>query len=331
MSEETRGILARTAKTVLPSPVVRFLKRGAGEQTSAAPHVNRGGTYKVLLMSNCATRTYAKVLKRLCPSASVTFYEDRVAVRDRAKFLKDAAASDAVFLMPMRRESAVQDGVDESKIIDLPPFFFSGYHPDTVYMVKPDSKSFTTRFGAYHSSLCYLAHQAGLGVEDTVSLFNEQTYRDMEFFAAWQSSRENLLGAFTGAGLPIDQMFRRWARNGCFMHTVNHPHAHVFVDIAGLAATKLPVERREVDLPVPDALANGAIYPCYPEIAEANGCRGGYYFKPVQSDELMTLTEFVAMCHEAYSQCPHGSLRIRGWRPRKSKIFEDKVLGRFGG
>ena len=45
----------------------------------------------------------------------------------------------------------------------------------------------------------------------------------------------------------------------------------------------------------------------------------------------MTLTEFVAMCHEAYSQCPHGSLRIRGWRPRKSKIFEDKVLGRFGG
>ena len=91
----TRGILARTAKTVLPSPVVRFLKRGAGEQTSAAPNVNRGGTYKVLLVSNCARRTYAKVLERLCPTVSVTFYDDRVAIRDRAKFLKDAAASDA--------------------------------------------------------------------------------------------------------------------------------------------------------------------------------------------------------------------------------------------
>ncbi|WP_422033341.1 WcbI family polysaccharide biosynthesis putative acetyltransferase [Roseovarius sp.] len=334
MSGEARRILVRTAKAALPDSVVGLLKRRIQKQPpAAAPHLRRTGTecHSVLLVSNCATPIYAKVLERVCPSVKVTAYDDRKAQRDRAEFLNDCARNDTVVLMPLRRDVAVQEGVDESKIVVLPPFYFSGYHPDTIYLAKPDNTSVTTRFGAYHSSICYLGHQAGLGIADTVSLFTEEVYREMEFFTAWQTGRDNLLGAFAEAGMPIAPLFRRWARQGCFMHTVNHPHAHALVDVGRLAAARIPVERRDVDLPVPDFLANGPSYPCYPEIAEAVGARGSYFFKPAQADDLMTLTEFVAMCYDTYSGFPHGALRIRGWPPRKTRAFEACIAGRFGG
>lgn len=329
MSGEMRERLVRGARAMLPDPVADMLK----QDVKGAPRSRRNGSqsHKVLLVSNCATATYAKILNRLCPTISLTAYDDRTAQRDGAQFLKDCAENDSVILMPLRRDAALKDGVDESKIILLPPFYFSGYHPDTVYLAKPDRTSVTTHFGAYHSSLCFLAHQAGLGVADALSLYNEDVYRKLEFFDAWQVGRDNLLGAFSDAGIPIDPLFRNWARRGCFMHTVNHPYAHVLVDIARLVAAKLPVERRDVALPVTDWLANGPSYPCYPEIAEANGAWGSYYFKPAQMDELMTLKEFVTMCYETYSAFPKGALMIRNWPPRKTRAFEACIEGRFGG
>lgn len=325
MSGEMRERLLHVAKGVLLNQ--------DDQSALPAPENRRSGqgSHKVLLVSNCATPIYAKILKRLCPTIRVTAYDDRKAQREPARFLKDCAANDSVILTPLRRDAAVKDGVDESKIIVLPPFYFTGYHPDTVYLAKPDRTSVSTRFGAYHSSICYLAHQAGLGIGDTVSLFTEEVYGEMEFFTAWQTGRDNLLGAFADGGIPIDTLFRGWARQGCFMHTVNHPHSHVFVDIGRLVAARLPVERRDVGLPVADSLANGPSYPCYPEIAEAVGARGSYYFKPAQLDELMTLTEFVTMSHETYSAYPKGSLVIRNWPPRKTRAFEACIAGRFGG
>ncbi|MEQ8897057.1 MAG: WcbI family polysaccharide biosynthesis putative acetyltransferase [Roseovarius sp.] len=326
-----RERLLQRVKGVL-RPVAGMLKpdrRSVRSVPQARPR--ESGSYNVLLVSNCATSIYETVLKRLCPTIRVTAYDDRTAQQGHAQFLKDCAENDSVILTPLRRDAAVQDGVDENKIIMLPPFYFTGYHPDTVYLAKPDRTSVTTRFGAYHSSICFLAHQAGLGIADTVSLFTEDVYRELEYFTAWQTGRDNLLGAFSDAGMPIDPLFRNWARQGCFMHTVNHPHAHVLVDIGRLVAARLPVERRDVGLPVADKLAHGPSFPCYPEIAEANGARGSYYFKPALLDELMTLTEFVTMCYETYSEFPHGSLIMRNWPPRKTKAFEALILGRFGG
>jgi len=332
MSGGMRERVLHVARGILPGSVARRLRRH-GQSVRSAPQRRRSGdeSHNVLLVSNCATPVYAKVLERLCPTIRVTAYDDRSAMANHAQFLKDCAANDSLILSPLRRDAAVKDGIDETKIILLPPFYFTGYHPDTVYLAKPDKTSVTTRFGAYHSSICYLSHQAGLGIADTVSLYTEEVYRELDFFSAWQTGRDNLLNAFSDAGIPIDPMFRRWARQGCFMHTVNHPHSHVLGDIGRLVAAKLPVERRDVGLPVTDPLANGPSFPCYPEIAEANGAWGSYYFKPAQIDELMTLTEFVTMCFETYSAFPKGALILRNWSQRKTRAFEACISGRFGG
>jgi hypothetical protein len=74
-----------------------------------------------------------------------------------------------------------------------------------------------------------------------------------------------------------------WERSGVFMHSINHPKVVVLADIAKalLKNANLPFDP---DLPladiVPDVLANGGIWPVYPDLARTIGVAGSLTFTP---------------------------------------------------
>lgn len=304
--------------TILPSNAASGLRRSAA------------ATHDVLIVSNCATPFYRRAIERFCPTVRVTAYTVSEANTDRRGFQADCARNDIVLLLPLAQTYLDRPEELGDKLITIPPFYFSGYHPDTVYLTKPGAGQVSTPYGVYHSSLCFLGFEAGLSADETLRLFTDRVYDDMGFYALWQAERANLLGAFATAGIPLEARFRDWVRRGCFMHTINHPHVACLVDVARVIAGKLPVEMRDGDLPLPDALANSAIYPCYPEIAEANGCRGSYFFKPAQSDVVLTLPEFVGLCYDTYERHGRGTMSMQAGFEQKSVAFRDHVLGRFG-
>lgn len=104
--------------------------------------------------------------------------------------------------------------------------------------------------------------------------------------------------------MTLDEQFVRWSRiRGGFAHVPSHPKMQCIKDIAEalIVDAGLPVQRTEV---IPhDNLANGVIFPVYPEIASRLGTFGDYRFKPPRRYRFMNLDEFVSRSFEFYASC----------------------------
>jgi len=222
---------------------------------------------------------------------------------------------DHVFLQPWIWTPALASRYARfrDKVVLYPAIGFMAYHPDLVPIVIRDSGAAfedgpTIRC---HSSLAFLGWKAGLGVADTVGLFRRDVFQRLGFFDFWQSSVAALLEEGRAAGLPLDSLIADWHRRGCFMYCHMHPKLFVIADIA-----RRLLRRRGIPMlpgnPIDythDYLANGVVWPVYPEIGEALGVAGNYMFKmaapaylPDWPVQVLGLEGLVAKSFEAYSK-----------------------------
>jgi hypothetical protein len=162
-----------------------------------------------------------------------------------------------------------------------------------------------------------------------VSLFDRVTYEALGFFDMYEESFEHYLGLARAEGFDMRPHLVRWARRGAFMFSINHPKSFVLQDVARVLLARVDPEegraaaRRDVHELVPDLLANGPVFPVYPELGLRLGIRGGLEFKPAGSDRLLTLQEFVAGSYEAYRAT--GAERLscpRMQDPRYARLLE---------
>jgi hypothetical protein len=249
-----------------------------------------------------------------CPDLDIGMTEITGARADKDAARAALTAADRLVLLPRARDFVVEligaDALAAKTVVDVPGFYFSGYHPDVCYVRSSKGDHVKTRFGAYHSVICLSAFLHGLSVEQTVKLYNAQTYAACGYFGEWDKQRNLLLATFAKAGLDIAAPMLRWSRGGCFMHTVNHPHVQCLFDVARVIAAKLDTRTVDFYRSPADSLGNNSIYPCYPEIAENCGVTGSTLFKLNKKDEVVDLAGFIELSFYTYSRHPREDLNF---------------------
>lgn len=199
-------------------------------------------------------------------------------------------------------------------LIMFPVIEFTAFHPDCIYVIREctdgSRPAIQSALGDYSSALTVLGYRAGLSVDETQRLFSEPVYRLLGYTDFWPQSEEALLRGGRELNFPLDKLYRRWLRRGCFMLSINHPRMFATGDIAlellrraGAPAEYAPVEEYLID----EAML-GPIWPVYPEIGSSLSVPGSYLFKgwsiniPDGQSPFMRLKEFIARSYRLYAE-----------------------------
>jgi hypothetical protein len=208
----------------------------------------------------------------------------------------------------------------KSKIKIIPSFYFQGYHPDAI-MLTVDGRMINGPIGGYQSCIAYAAFVLGCPEEETQALFNARFYESARYFEEWQIAKAALFAQFRSLGFSAEAHFYRWCAEGAFMHTVNHPKIKVLKSMAHDMLQKIGCLVETEPDEVVDALANGAVFPVYPEIAALTGARGSYRFKPHALNETLSLREFIELSFDGYRSYDPGVVSVHPvYQPRFDSV-----------
>ncbi|MGH8460788.1 MAG: GSCFA domain-containing protein [Stenotrophobium sp.] len=230
----------------------------------------------------------------------------------------------------------------KNQVVLYPSIGFMASHPDLVpVVIKRTGTAFEDGPAMRcNSSLIFLGWKAGLSAQETARLFRRDIYQGLGFFDFWKSSAAALLEEGQTAGLPLDDLLAQWSRQGCFMHCHVHPKLSAIADIAKLLLKRLNIPMIPGD-PVEfthDYLANGIVWPVYPEVGEVLGCAGSYafklgslYYSPDTPVHILGLEEFIERSFAAYSKyspdeltCPR--LESDGYRALLNQLQNSKEI-----
>jgi hypothetical protein len=297
-----------------------------GTEVPELPMATPGtGKKNIIVLGNCLARPLASCLQalsgdvaskgvELSPTSAI---KERFAQRDPKLHLQ-LSQYDCILMQPIFAP-LIRDNFPDLfvKVKFFPVLFFPAYHPDLVYIEVTSTNSYLRGpLGQYNSALAFWGFKKGLSVAETISLFNARTYDALGYFDFWHTSREVQLSEGTQADFPLDNYLDKWSRTGCFMHSINHPMLFVVADVAADMLTKLelPSIRGAAEYLV-DELADGPVWPVYPEIAERLGVDGHYFFKverglcPADRPVVMlSLRDFVEGSFEAFGRHTEGDL-----------------------
>lgn len=262
-----------------------------------------------LVVSNCQTHGLTNALSLMVPHVDVESTDVWGLSHDLAGWVERLPAFDQLVLSPEVRKFGLMHADDDPRTIWVPGVFFSAYHPDLCY-VQVGDRMLKGPLDDYHSTIAVAAWRLGLSVPETLRHFNADTFRRVGYLDTWAGERDRLLAAFDEYGLDIREEFLRWTRRGPFMFSINHPRIEVLAGLARLTARRAGHAVRDVALLPHDNLTHGAVFPVYPEVAEALGLtEGAYAFKPPRRYETLDLREYLDACFAVYAEHPREELR----------------------
>jgi hypothetical protein len=188
-------------------------------------------------------------------------------------------------------------------IIYFPILFFRAMHPDLCHVHVGEAIS-NGPLMEYHSAMIFAAYKSGIAADRVPELFCHDNFNALGFYDLWASEKEGLLDRGAQEGVDLRAPFRRWARRPePFMHSFNHPTINVIYDTSKALAESRDWEIRESPHRPHDTLANSAVFPVYPELANRLGlAEGSYCFKPSGVYETLTLREFVNLSYAEYDR-----------------------------
>lgn len=302
------------------------------------------GAPRIAVVGNCQSFGIAYGMKLLLPSAQVDrFTIVRKGLADLKLLARTLSNYDHVFSLEFQPGFVRGGGWEELRAImpsvqPIPSIVFSGFHPDTVYILDPakGGRPIESPTGPYHSAIALFAYLRGMNVEQTEGLFNSDFFEALGYFDIWEESAQQFLGIAAASGLDLSNELVRWSRKGTFMYSMNHPKAHVLFDVARalLKRAGLPhAAQIEFDDFAVDDIVRGAVYPVYPEIAERYGHRGNYLFKRANYElsrsvgEFLGLRAYLEACFERYARERRASLA--GGAQRVQAWLDDEQVGRL--
>ena len=247
------------------------------------------GSPRIAVVGNCQSFGIAYGMKLLAPHAHVDrFTIVRQGITTLDMLAKTLSSYDHVFSLEFQPGFVRGGGWEELKtrlpnVAPIPSIVFSGFHPDTIYILDPTRSGFPIEgpTGPYHSAIALFAYLRGMSVDQTVALFGEPLFQSLGYFDVWEDSAREFLELARASGLDLSAELIRWSRSGPFMYSMNHPKAHVLFDVAKALLAKADIKTAPVEFSdfAVDDIVRGVVYPVYPEIAERYGHRGSYLFK----------------------------------------------------
>jgi hypothetical protein len=260
------------------------------------------------VFGNCQAQGFAASLAALVPSAEVV-----VIAREAAKAAELARPDlpdrwsgllrgfDIVFIQdavlrwgPVPHDALAAQGV---RVSHIPVIGFEGLHPDCVHLHDAAGMRFGGAIRGYNSALSFACFLEGIDPERAERLFNSYVFAS--------------LGYFDLHGLQLATMREKWDALGfdlpaalaeappVFMLTVNHPVVGLLFALARQALRRVGLPMVSA-APPEDHLAQGPIWPVYPEIAARLGVPGGLRFRAGRRVQL-DLPDFVRGSYAAYA------------------------------
>jgi hypothetical protein len=224
---------------------------------------------------------------------------------------RDLHRYERILIAPQLLSCLEPDARNSQNIWKVPVLHFPAYHPDACYLQDASGKSVKGPLGDYHSLIALAAFQLELSVQKACTLFREDVYTALGYFDRWHLSRAHLLKLFSEHGLDLSSRFVNWSRHGAFMYTVNHPRIHCLHDLAHVILENAGIKAKYLDAIPHDNLANGPIYPVYPELAAQLGIQGSYLFKQSGYHGVFELQDFLAASFNTYQALQLGDMTPR--------------------
>lgn len=266
---------------------------------------------KITIIGNCQAELLRQIIAVIRPGCTLQAVSIVEGVISGSAGARD---SDMLFVqtefLPMLADGAALSELGQIPCIGWPTFYFSGFHPDLVY-IEGRQETIASAIGDYNSSIVFYAWQKALTPQGTKALFCEEVFEKLGFFEYWPIARRALEADIARTGLDLDGEIDRWIGRGCFAHSVNHPKLFVLSAIANALLKKIgltPVTNRPEEF-MYDTMIDPCVWPVYPEIGRRIGVSGDYIFKisrhlcpldrPVQ---LLNLEQFIEGSFAAYDR-----------------------------
>ena len=287
---------------------------------------------KIYVIGSCQSVSIARCLAAMSLGVPVERFGPRT---DLSAFV---TSEDVVF---RQRESfAMTSAQTPPNETVYPRIWFNAFHPDVAYLAE-GSEATQAPLGAENASLVLYAWHRGMSIADTLRLFCEPVYERLGFFDCWNVAKRALFEEGDVVGFPLDAIFSRLERSGCFMRTPAHPSLFVAAEIARELARRaaLPIFMDTPEAFIDDPMLQTVVWPVYPEIAQRLGVPGAYAFKPAQPPsarpELLDLDEFVARSFAAYQASPADALACKrlehpAYRELESIVADERRHPRGG-
>lgn len=305
------------------------------------------GRKTILALGNCQTRPIATCLQAMCPDVTFTGLElpsllvQGFIRRDRHLHAR-LQQYDRILAHPEAARMISDTFPDLSeRLVRFPMVTFPAYHPDLVYIRTTQdghNQHLLGPLGHYNSALALWGYQQRLSVDETVALFNEDTYNTLGYFHFWQSSRQSLIDDGAAGSVPLGELLDRWSRRGVFMHSINHPKPWVMADLAQILLQRLDLTcTRAAGEYISDEFATGPVWPVYPEVAARLGVEGGNYLFKVEEGRhapekpvvMLDLRQFVSQSFDAWSQYTRSNLHCERLNSDRFKALEARGQARI--
>lgn len=265
--------------------------------------VKQNGRKPWLLIFNCQAIGLANCLNLLCPDIYVEAHAYSPSKLAGLKELIARNPYERILTLPQMEQTFGTDLACQGKAWPIPSVLFHGYHPDFCHL-HANGALLKGPLEGLHSVIAFAAFRCGLSEKQALSLYREDIYRHLGYLDGWDEERGRFIDLYKKYGFDVERYFIGWTRSGAFMHSISHPKIFVLRDLAKLIIGHTGSRLYETDMLPHDNLANGPVYPIYPEIGSRLGVQGGYLFKPGGSYECLPLQEIVHRSFEIYRAHP---------------------------
>lgn len=291
---------------------------------------------RIAVVGNCQAFGIAYAMKVMDPSATVHHYAaiGRARVADMGLLVKTLDTYDYVFSHDFLHGHLRGPGDSQElrarlpKVNRLPAVTYAAFHPDLVYLTdasNPSGGFIIGPLGPYHSAIGVFGFRAGLSLDETRAMFNENVFTTLGYLDMWNEAARGFLDmAKNECGVDLSTDLMNWSRRGVFMYSLVHPMSFVLFDIAKRMWEKVGLTPPATNFGYYQIydLARAEIFPVYPPIAKLFGVQGGYLFK-LQNHHLandvgdfLNLPQYLSACYRTYEKAGAANLgnpRVEGW------------------
>ncbi len=259
----------------------------------------------ILVSSNCQTEGIAEALSVMLPEKLI-IQAQMLPGHDGLKYLEDVLTENVETLVtsnPLCFTDTFPTLYSNIQVIKVPQITFSAFHPDLVYACAPDGSFIKCLDSTYHSALCLWAWKNNLPWEDTIKLFNKNTFYELGYLNSWEQSVKDLKNKFASTKLDFNHFWRAVKRSGLFMHSIDHPSIFTLSELTKQIAILLGADQNLLNEPTHRVLSDrltAVRWPIYPDFGERFGLVGMYKWK-IRKKIYCSLEEYTRKAFDSYN------------------------------
>lgn len=321
----------KTRITNLDLLVKALLQQSKIESHEQLPFYFRSSD-KILLLGNCQTDLLARLLSHMSNCHVENIREDNLSDhRNHNAILQKVKSANLIITQPLS-DPCFGDLQTKClkkiniKLIIIPNIYFSGLHPDLVYVGKMGNR-YQSPIGDYHSAIGIAAFLEKVHVNQAIQL-----YRDLEFFqssgfyAEWQNSLNEFNGRELFCDISISDYIENNILNNPLFYSSNHPVIELIVLLARRILMHLGCDTGW-DSFWRDEMQSNIIYPIWNPICEFHKLAyksPEIFFLP--GGQELSLADYIGKAFKQYDQ---DLPRDAGLNPKVIKlrrIIDDRKL-----